>query len=480
MSQKFGTLKKRLVSAVFFSAGGQIGRHAVQLLTVALLARMLGPGPLGVMALAAVIMAFAHLLVDLGLGQSVIREKEISQTQQMTVFGLNLAAALVLYPVFDAAAPSLGSLLGIEALGWVLPVVAPGFLLVAVMQSRRAMLARAFRFRAVAAIELSSIVVGSGTSLFLTWRGWGLSGLAYGSLVQNLAWSAGVVLAAGLPKRAPFSPKSVVPLLRFGGHMTGFGVVNYVARRTDKLIVGGFMGAVALGLYEKAYALMMLPVTHLTGSIGQVMYPALSKVRDKPERFSFLYLGAVRKIAGLSFPAAAFCIVAADEIVLLVLGDRFAGAGEIFAVLSLIMAFQPIVGTFGWLYMTTGKTGRMFAWGAFGALVVSIAFFLGARRGSPVDVARAYAYASIALLPFSTLIACRTAGIPLRAFLGRILYPCLAAASAWAVGAALPSLGLPATFFVVGGVYGAVYGLLDSRAFFDLIRFLNPARAFET
>jgi PST family polysaccharide transporter len=477
---EFSALKRRVVSSVFFSSGAQVLRQLIQLGCVALLARMLGPRPYGLVALAASVMGLLQLAVDLGLGSSAVRERNLSPLQESTLFRLNLLGALLVGAGVMAAAPLLAALFGQPALAWILRWIAPGFLLSGALQTRRAALQREMRFRELAGIDLLSVAVGALTSVGLArFGGMRTGALVLGSLAQQGTSCLGILRCAGLPPRAGFAPRAVLPLLGFGGWFTAFSVVNYFARTLDNMLVGGLMGAIALGLYEKSYALMMLPVTQISAVVSQVLYPALARVKEDRERFAFLYLGAVRKIAGLAFPVSALCVAAAGPVVRLLLGPRFEGAVPIFQALSLVMALQTLPNAAGWIYLARGEVRRMFLIGLANGAVVCGALVFGAMRGSPVEVAKAYVAAILVVFGPTMHLALRTGGIPTGLFLRRIAPPAISAAAAAGASLALGASSLPAAAAVVGSVYLVCHALLDREALRDLVRFLDPRRALE-
>ena len=475
---KFGALKRRLVSGVFFTGGAQVMRQLVQLGTIVVLARLLAPGAFGLVALGVAVLAFVQILADLGLATSSEREQDLTGDQESTLLRLSLMAALVLCVAVELGAPLLAGLFGAPDLTWVLRALAPPFLFAGALRTRYSALARGLRFRAMACVELVAVGAGAASSVLFALSGWGPAALVLGAAVQQLAWASATMMAAGLPI-GRFDLKSVRPLLGFGGYMTAFNVVNFFTRKLDDFLVGGVMGMAALGLYEKSYALMMLPVTQLSAVIGRVMYPVLSRLKEDKERFRFLYLGAIRKIAGLSFPLAAVCIAQADPVVRLVLGPRFLEAIPIFAVLGLVMAFQPIAASAGWIFMARGKMGRFFSLGLVTGVVFCGAFVAGAWQGSVLAMAWWYAGTYAAMFFPTMLVSLRTAGIPFTEFLGRIAIPAVSAATAWLAAWTVPGAPLPVAVAVMAGAYTLVHSVLDRHAFIDLFRFMNPRRAFE-
>jgi len=476
---EFGSFKRRVVSGVFFTGGAQVMRQVVQVGAVAVLARLLGPGPYGLVALATVVVGLLQLLVDLGLGATAVREGSLTSEQESTLLRLNLGAAVAVGVAVEAAAPWIAALLRERELAWVLRGISPGFLLAGALQTRRAVLQRAMRFRLLGGIELLSVACGAPVAIALAFLGVGAPSLVIGSAVQQVTWCVAVLVAAGLPSRAPLRLASVRPLLGFGGHLTAFSIVNYVSRTLDNALVGTLMGREALGIYEKAYALMMLPVTQISSVVSQVMFPALSAVRKDIERFRFLYLGAIRKIAGLAAPLSLLCVVGSGPAVRILLGPRFVRAIPIFSVLSLVMGLQALTSSTGWLYMAAGRMRLMLRMGVLNATVVCTAIVVGALQGTPLAIARWYAGATVLLFLPTILVALRAGGIPVRLFFGRVAAPAASAVGAGLAVATLASLPLPCRLLVAAGAYCAVHAAIDWRALLDLFRFLDPRRAFE-
>jgi PST family polysaccharide transporter len=325
-------------------------------------------------------------------------------------------------------------------------------------------------------VELIPVVLGTTVSVVLAYRGWGVVALVAGSGVQQLAWSAAVVTAAGVPS-APAAPMARVrPLIRFGASLSLFQILNTTARKLDDLLVGGLMGVAALGLYEKSYALMMVPVAYLAGAANRVMYPALAKVRDDPEQFRFLYLGAIRKVAGLSLPASAFCVAAAGPVVRGVLGPRFEAAIPIFSVLALMIGIQPLLAVSGTVYLAHARMRRYLTISTIASTVLILAFCIGAMRGTPGAMARWYTGAYCLVFVPQLHFVLRTAKVGWGEFLGRIAPTAFSAVAMLAAGRATGELGFVPQFAAMALTYVGIHLLLDRHALFDLFRFLDPRR----
>ena len=73
-------------------------------------------------------------------------------------------------------------------------------------------------------------------------------------------------------------------MMRFGGTVTFNSLVVYAAYNLEKVLLGRFWGADALGLYGRAYQLVSIPTENLNSAVGDVAFSALSRINDDADR----------------------------------------------------------------------------------------------------------------------------------------------------------------------------------------------------
>ena len=88
----------------------------------------------------------------------------------------------------------------------------------------------------------------------------------------------------GLPRR----DAGVRSMISFGGNVAASYLIFNVNRNADNVLIGWHWGAGPLGLYSRAYNLLMLPVRQLSGPAGSVAVPAFSRIQSDPARFARL------------------------------------------------------------------------------------------------------------------------------------------------------------------------------------------------
>ncbi len=384
------SLRARTLSGLGWSGFSQVLRQALQFGISILLARILAPNDFGLLAMVLVFAGFASTISDLGLSAALIQRKKIQPGHVSTAFCLQLTFAAVLSALLAATAPWIASFYDAPALAGVSYGLAPTFLLHALGSVPIALLLRRMAFRSLALIEATSILVSGGAAVVLALNGWGIWSLVAQALLAAFITAALAWQQSRWRPCLAFSMEAWRELRRFSSALTGFNVINYWIRNLDNLIVGKFIGTTALGLYSRAYGMMIFPIRQVGDIVSRVMLPAMSSIQDQNERFREIYLKSTRTIALITFPFMAGMAVLADLIIVLLYGRPWSAAADILRLLTVVGLLQSIGTTIGWIYSAKGRTDIMFYFSLFSGAVYSAAFLVGVRWGVQ-GVAAAYA-----------------------------------------------------------------------------------------
>lgn len=361
------------------------------------LARLLTPEDYGLVGMVVIVTGFVLLFKDLGLASATIQKEDLSLEQVSTLFWINVGLSVLIMLVTAAAAPLVARFYGEPRLTAITVAYAVGFLFGGLSVQHEALLRRQMRFAALAAAEIASIVAGLAVAVALAWRGAGYWALVVNQLVIGVVYAACVWAACGWRPGRPRRGAGVRPMLAFGGNLTGFTVVNYFARNLDNMLIGRYWGSVQLGLYAKAYQLLLLPIDQINTPITSVAVPALSRLTGEPERYRQAYRRLLEKVAILTMPLMALLVATSDWVVAIVLGPKWEGVGRIFAVLGCVGLVQPIANTTGWLFVSQGRARQMFQWGMIGGTVTVAGIVAGLPWGA-FGVAVSYSAVSLCVV----------------------------------------------------------------------------------
>jgi O-antigen/teichoic acid export membrane protein len=406
-------LKGRSVRGGMVTVAAQGCSFAIRMGSTVVLARMLTPDDFGLIAMVTVLIGFAAMFSDLGLSMATIQGSNITHSQISNLFWVNVVVSFLITSILLIAAPGFSWFYGDPRLTPITRALAGAFVLGGLRVQHRALLQRQMRFTALGAIDITAMGIGVASAIVAALYGAGYWSLVIMAIATELVATFSTWVACpwrpGLPNRRT----GTNTMLRFGGDVTGFNIVNYFSRNLDNILIGRFIGAAALGFYSKAYALLMLPLDQINAPISAVAIPALSRLTADPERYRRFYLKTIRLISLVTAPPIAFSIFFADDLIRIVLGEQWRPSAFIYTLLGLSALAQPLYNTQGWLHLTTGHSRRYFRWGVIGAVVFSGAFAVGVAF-SAEGVALAYTIAFIAILPFCMSYAGRSAGIQLK------------------------------------------------------------------
>ncbi len=374
----------------------QAGRTAIQLITVAVLSRLLPPSDFGVVAMATVVTTFAALLRDMGTSAAVIQREELHGVLLDTIFWFNVLLGIGLALALAALASPISGLFREPRLAGVLLALTVTFPAVSSGGVHQSLLERSLRFRTLARIELSSAALAFLIAVVAARDGLGVYSLALNSIGLAVLASLQLFIASPWRPRWRWSAHEFRSLAHFSGHLFGFQSLNYFARNADTLLIGRYLGAADVGWYNLGYRIMLLPLSSLSAVIARVLFPVLARRQADIPAFAALYLKASAAVAMVTAPLMAGLWVLRAPFVAVFLGPRWMPVADVLAWLAPVGFVQSILTSVGLIYMATGNTRAMMQWGAFAGGVTVGAMALGLQWGF-LGVARCYAIVSVLL-----------------------------------------------------------------------------------
>jgi len=390
-------LKGRSVRGGAVTMTAQIIKFLLQTGSTVIMARLLTPQDYGLLAMVTAITGFIALFKDMGLSMATIQKADISHSQVTNLFWINVAVSLSLSLILGAVTPIISWFYREPRLTWITLALTGTFLFSGLTVQHQALLSRQMRFKVIAVIEIGSMVISIITGIVLAWYGagyWALVGLSGTSALSYmiLVWA----FCRWRPS-LPFRGTRVFSMVKFGAQITGFDIVNYFARNFDSILIGRYWGANVLGLYSRAYGIMLLPINQVRAPLNAVAIPALSHLQNDPIRFRKYYIKLVTILAFITMPLMAFLFICADQVIYLLLGSQWIGAAAIFKILSLAAFIQPAVSTVGLVLVSLGQSKRYLTFGIINSIIYVISFIIGLPWGA-IGVAVAYVIVTYAMI----------------------------------------------------------------------------------
>ncbi|MDR5684516.1 MAG: lipopolysaccharide biosynthesis protein [Armatimonadota bacterium] len=324
MSAEHRGTTARALDGMAWTSASVAAQAALQLATLAVLARLLQPRDFGIVAAALVFVGLSAVFSQLGVGPAIVQRPDLAGTHLRVGFTLSVALGVAVASLTWAASPLIAASLQMPELAPVLRALAWLFPIAALSVVSEALLQREMRFRDLAVVDVTAWTCGyAAVAIALAHRGLGVWALVAASLTQAALRTLLLRARRPHPSAPSWDPQAARQLLRFGVGFTLARIANQLAGQADNLVVGARLGPQALGLYGRAYQLMAAPATLFGQVLDKVLFPGMARLQGERERLATAYRRGVTLVGLLALPVSAGVVVLAPEIVAVILGPRW-------------------------------------------------------------------------------------------------------------------------------------------------------------
>lgn len=335
------------------------------------LARMLGPEPFGLVALAMVIVGLGSLVVDAGLTVSLIRKPELDELDIRSAFTTQVALGFALAAGLALLAPWAAALLAQESVTPVLRAMAALLAIQAFGQTGTALLRRAGDFQRVQQVQICSYLAAYlGVGIPLALRGGGVWSLVAAQLAQAALYSAGVWLATRHSLR-PFTGRR--GMTEFGLTIAASNVAGWAVGALPALLIGRFQGVLMLGYFSRAFFLVNMPASVLAVSLQTTSLTVYSRLQRHTRLTSRICLGMTTLCLMATVPPFFSVAAMPRTMVEALFGKQWLPMANLLTPLALAMPLECVAALSGPLLIARGKPGvelRLQVLTALSALVV--------------------------------------------------------------------------------------------------------------
>lgn len=444
-----GRIVFRGVSVSLFA---YVAARLVNLGVTIMLARILGPSGMGLIAFAFLIVEIFDILRDFGLRETLVYDRTEEPDLRATAFVMILIVGVFQAAILLALAPYAANLVEDPVIVPVLMWLAVIFPINALGSVQEALLQRSFRFSATAVAEVLGVTAKAVVAVSLLLAGSGIWSIVFGMI------AGAIVRVSVLHAISDWRPVGLKPswdksreLFRYGRHIIATGIVNMVQMRVDQVVILASVGETALGIYYVAARIPEIVVLGVSGVITRVVFPTLSRLAEDRDRFVTAYRTTIAATMTLMAPISLGLAVCAGLVVPVVFGSEWSGA---IPVLSLL-ALGGIPTTLGWtsgdVFKATGKPHYLWILLVIESVVVVPIMLFVAYQTSSIALIAAVMFGGkwfSAAIRLATLSA--VSGIPIRVTLAAASRP-LASAT---------GMALIVYFYIAVNPFNALPGVL--------------------
>ena len=335
-------LETKVASGIAWSFSEKILTMVIQMVVSIIVARELMPEDFGVMAIMTFFTSVALAIIDSGFSQALIRKESPSDSDYRTVLCFNLVMSVVLYGVLTAVAYPVAKLYDAPVICDIAPILFLILPINALCVVQTVMFTREFRFALLSKIVFSASLISGIVAVVMAVTGWGIWAL----VAQRLLMMGIKALAFWVIRRwrtdAPLAVASLREMAPFSLRLLATDLIASIYNNVAQLFIGKLHNTSMLGYYSQAQKLKDLPVISTVQAVQGVTFPALAQIKDDDVKFSAGYLRIMEMLAFVLFPLMLGMVAVADDMFLLLLGEKWMPTVPYFEILALSGLFYPL------------------------------------------------------------------------------------------------------------------------------------------
>lgn len=353
-------IRQELFRGVFWSAVEKYSGVVLSIGISMVLARLLGPKEYGVVAIATVLISFLNLFCNMGLGPAIIQQKDLTQDDCNSLFTFSLLVGTFLSVLFFCSSWGVAWFYGNQQLVSICQILSIQLLASAANMVPNALMNKNKRFKEKAKRTLFFQVVCGFFAIVSALAGAGVYALIITPLVTSIGvfcwnWSFYKVYID-----KTFNLEPIKRVFSFSSFQFLFDICNYFSCNLDKIIIGKYFSVSSLGIYEKSYNLMQMPISNVSFVLNPVLQPVMKELQDDRKTLNEKFLKIVKLTSTISFPLGIILWGMAYECIHFFYGGNWDDAIPIFKILVLSVPCQMLLSVYGFLYLVCNDTKTMF------------------------------------------------------------------------------------------------------------------------
>ena len=335
-------LEHKVASGVVWSLSEKLLSMVVQMVVSIIVARQLMPEDFGVMAIMTFFTSVALAIVDSGFSQTLIRKQSPTDEEYRTVLSFNIVISLALYALFVALAPAISEFYDHAIIATIAPVLFLVLPINSLCVVQTVMFTREFRFALLSKIVFAASLISGVVAVVMALLGCGIWSL----VAQRLLMMGIKAIAFWSIRRwhttAKVNLRVLGAMAPFSLRLLATDLIASIYNNVAQLFIGKMYSTAQLGFYSQAQKLKDLPVTSTMQAVQGVTYPALSQLKDDKQKFTDGFERIVMLLSFVLFPVMLGFVATAEDMFLLLLGERWMPTVPYFKILALSGLFYPL------------------------------------------------------------------------------------------------------------------------------------------
>ena len=336
------SLKSKTISGLLWKFAERIGAQAITFVLSIILARLLSPSDYGAIAILLVFITIADVFVNAGFGSALIQKKDADDLDFSSVFYFSFIFSVFVYFVVFLAAPFIANFYSMPILEQTLQVLALRIPVAAINSVQQAYVSRNMQFKKFFYSTLSGTATSAVVGIFMAYNGYGIWSLVWQYLSNAVINTIVLFSVINWHPQLVFSWQRLKSLFSYGWKLLLSGLLDTGYQSLNSLLIGKFYTPADLAFFDTGKKFPMVIVNNINSSISSVLFPALASEQDEPEKVKAHTRKAIQISSYIMWPMMLGMAACADNIVSLVLTDKWLSAVPYLQIACITYGLWPI------------------------------------------------------------------------------------------------------------------------------------------
>jgi len=242
-------LKSKSINALFWSALQAFSSQGVTFVVSIILARILSPSDFGLVAMVMVFVVIGEAIINSGLSQSLIRNKEVSNSEYSSVLLFNIIISILIYSIFFIVAPYISDFYNQPLLKNIIRIYFVVFIIKSFSIVQNTILIKSLNFKSYFVVTLPSVILGGVSGLFFAINGYGVWSLVYSAIIQSLAETIQYWLVSKWRPNRDIKFSIVKSHFRYGYKLTLSSFINAILSNFQSILIGKYFSPKLVGIF---------------------------------------------------------------------------------------------------------------------------------------------------------------------------------------------------------------------------------------
>lgn len=383
-------LREKTIKAIAWQSTAKIVVQVFSFAVTIVLARKLAPADYGLVGMAAVFTGLLDLLNGFGINSAIVQKNDLSHDELSSSFWFVLFFGCALCCMGFLLAPAAGLFYHNDQVPWIVRVLSLNFVVSALRIVPQSILNKQLMFNKSSQAELVSSIANGTSAIFLAFAGFGVWSLVCGSVLQSVISTLLICFFASWRPSFVFAVRPLKELLGFSAKVVTSRIQWYVYSNSDYVIIGRLLGDRILGFYTMAFRLANLPTEKITAVINEVMFPVFSSLQNDREKQKRYFLVVTKFISMATMPIMVLIIVLAEEIVTVMLTEKWLPIVTPLRILCFIGIIRSVDIVIPQVLVAQGRAGDLLRYSTMLFFVLPSSFLAGFYWGGMNGVAYAW------------------------------------------------------------------------------------------